>query len=277
MAYDSARRRVVLFGGQDGTSSNVVPLGDTWEWDGTSWTRVGQGAPGPSARMGTAMAYDAARGRIVLFGGLDAARNNLQDTWEWDGEAWLRRTAPNAPSARCGHDMAFDPVRRAVVLFGGVAYGAATDQLAGAGETWEWSGSTWTLRATTGPSPRAMTSLVADPRRQRLVLFGGFIPTGTLSDTWEWNGASWSVVSATCPGARYAHLAAFDGSRVVLFGGAPPGDTTLWAFDGARWSSAGASFELVRGGGLVFDEARSRLVLFGGQVGDQYSGATYER
>jgi hypothetical protein len=33
----------------------------------------------------------------------------------------------------------------------------------------------------------------------------------------------------------------------------------------------------VRSGGLVFDEARSRLVLFGGQVGDQFSGATYER
>jgi hypothetical protein len=34
MAYDSRRRRTVLFGGHDG--ENV--FGDTWEWDGRRWT-----------------------------------------------------------------------------------------------------------------------------------------------------------------------------------------------------------------------------------------------
>src|SRR6266705_3485334 len=58
MAYDTARGRVVLFGGYDGTSN----LGDTWEWDGTTWTqRASSGPPGGE------MVYDAARGRVVLF------------------------------------------------------------------------------------------------------------------------------------------------------------------------------------------------------------------
>lgn len=33
-AYDIARDRLVLFGGQDGTGE----LADTWEWDGMDWS-----------------------------------------------------------------------------------------------------------------------------------------------------------------------------------------------------------------------------------------------
>ena len=38
MAYDSARERIVLFGGRTDRSGD---LNDTWEWDGRTWTRVG--------------------------------------------------------------------------------------------------------------------------------------------------------------------------------------------------------------------------------------------
>ena len=40
MAYDPVRRKTVLFGGSsfDGKVSTVY--GDTWEWDGQSWTRM---------------------------------------------------------------------------------------------------------------------------------------------------------------------------------------------------------------------------------------------
>src|SRR5436309_145576 len=86
MAYDSARGRVVLFGGSG--------LGDTWEWDGTSWTQ--RASSGPPPRYKHAMAYDSARGRVVLFGGDGAAGPYLADTWEWDGTAWTQRS-PSGP------------------------------------------------------------------------------------------------------------------------------------------------------------------------------------
>ena len=41
MAYDSARQRVVLFGGN--TRHGVPPYGydnDTWEWDGRRWVQA---------------------------------------------------------------------------------------------------------------------------------------------------------------------------------------------------------------------------------------------
>jgi hypothetical protein len=77
MAYDSARRVTVLFGG----GGNGGGYDATWEWDGWSWAR--RASSGPAQRSLTAMAYDSARGVAVLFGGLGSS--DFGDTWEWDG------------------------------------------------------------------------------------------------------------------------------------------------------------------------------------------------
>ena len=71
MAFDSARGRGVLF------DSN-----NTWEWDGSTWTKVTPVGMSPSVAE-TAIAYDSAKGAVVLFGGLSGAEVDLQDTWEW--------------------------------------------------------------------------------------------------------------------------------------------------------------------------------------------------
>ncbi len=68
MAYDAATGTVVLFGG-----GGRRPVGDTWTWDGTTWTQQ-HPATSPPVRCGTSMAYDAATGTVVLFGGGDSAR-----------------------------------------------------------------------------------------------------------------------------------------------------------------------------------------------------------
>src|SRR5690606_11603877 len=72
----------------------------------------------PPRRTEPAMAYDSARGKVVLFGGADSHLRG--DTWEWDGVSW-RRVATTGPSARDGHAMAYDATRKKVVLFGGYA------------------------------------------------------------------------------------------------------------------------------------------------------------
>ena len=83
MTYDSARGRVVLFGGWNGAF-----LGDTWEWDGARWAE--RSSTGPSPRGGIpSMAYDSDRGRVVLFGGWDVT-GAVSDVWEWDGGQWTR-------------------------------------------------------------------------------------------------------------------------------------------------------------------------------------------
>ena len=77
---------VVMFGGD--RSSGVV--GDTWVWDGSTWSRAGSGgAPSPRARA--AMAFDAETSKTILVGGGTAfplSGHPSNETWEWDGRTW---------------------------------------------------------------------------------------------------------------------------------------------------------------------------------------------
>jgi len=79
MAYDPDRHVTVLFGGQVGFDFGVGPLGDTWEYDGVSWTQVP--ITGPSARTFVKLVYDSNRHRMVLFGGYNGTQM-VNDTWE---------------------------------------------------------------------------------------------------------------------------------------------------------------------------------------------------
>src|SRR5438128_4978378 len=90
----------------------------------------------PSPRYDAGMAYDAARGQVVLFGGQDAS-SFFGDTWTWDGAAWTLRTPAHSPPPMCCMGMAYDAARGQVVLFGGYDF-------APIGDTWTWDGTDWT-------------------------------------------------------------------------------------------------------------------------------------
>ncbi len=218
MVTDTARQRVVLFGGEDPNTHH----GDTWEWDGAAWTQVASGGPAPRSRH--AMVYDAARGVTVLQGGTDGSQT-FDDTWLWNGSQWTQvPAAAGTPGARTDHAMTFDSSRNLVVLFGGATATGTTMN-----DVWEWNGSQWTqAAASTPPAPRAYHDFTYDPARHRFVLHGGD-NASTVSDTWEWDGgAVWTQVTAGNPvGAASAAGAAWDPARhrVVQWDG-----SGLWAF-----------------------------------------------
>jgi hypothetical protein len=99
MAYDPIRQVTVLFGGQTGTGASSVFPRDTWTWDGTRWEL--RATEGPAPRYVFAMAYDARRQKIVLYGGGRGGRpyDALNDVWEWDGTRWLE-IKPHRPPGR---------------------------------------------------------------------------------------------------------------------------------------------------------------------------------
>jgi len=71
------------------------------------------------------MVYDAARQRVVLFGGED----NLAvfaDTWEWDGTNWIQRSPATSPPTSRGSAMAYDLARQRIVKFGGTSWNTVT-------------------------------------------------------------------------------------------------------------------------------------------------------
>jgi len=275
-AYDTRRNRVVLFAGAN--EYNLFDFADTWEWDGTSWIERSPAAS-PPPRFGHAMAYDAARGRVVLFGGYDFITGlALDDTWEWDGNDWRAVTPVTSPPKRFGHAMAYDGARGRVVVFGG------SGDLGELADTWEWDGSTWIARApATSPPAREYGAMAYDAVRGRAVLFGGFDGTTVFADTWEWDGNDWTErVGAVSPPGRTWHVLSFDErrARTVLFGGydgnVPLDDT--WEWDGSAWIEATPAVRppprVVAA--MVFDRARGRAMLFGGYDGRSPLADTWE-
>lgn len=212
MAYDSVRRRIVIFGGGD----YVQFFAETWEYDivASVWTQRAVGGPGPSAREECTLSYDEARDVMVLFGGSDGTY--YSDTWEYSTAtgSWTLRESVGPMAARFGQAGAYDPDRGMVVIFGGTGLGSTL-----LGDTWGWNGTTWSLLAATGPSARDDSHMVWDG--ENIVLFYGWDGDGR-DDVWEWDGSEWAQWPVTGgPGARWDHSIVYDPPRgeYLLFGG----------------------------------------------------------
>ena len=207
MAYDSVRKKVVLFGGYPLGGGTI---GDTWEWDGNEWIQVAD--TGPEARCNHAVAFDTKRRRIVLFGG---QRNKIPfgDTWVWDGSEWTQEQ-DSGPSSRAAHALAYDSERDRIVLFGGLAGTEFEWKLVN--DTWEYDSARWIRVADTGPSPRSGHGMIYDGTK--VLLFGG---DGGSGDTWEWDGTHWKELQNMGPPPRGYFGMAYDSARkhTTLYGG----------------------------------------------------------
>jgi len=182
MCFDPVRNETVLFGGGSPTAVNA----ETWVYDGTTWT---QRTPvtAPSARWGAHMAFDAARGKVVLYGGANNTFTaNYGDTWDWDGANWsptplVRADGAWNPGARDGHTMAYDPRSERVVVHGGEGSSGCL------ADVWSWDGSGWTLHLPQGtaPSARRGAAMYHDAAANQLRLFAGGCGTSYTNDLWS--------------------------------------------------------------------------------------------
>ena len=70
MAYDLARKGVLVFGGFEPSGACGTEVGDSWLYSGGNWTQLSPGTS-PPARQGAAMTDELRNnGVIVLFGGV---------------------------------------------------------------------------------------------------------------------------------------------------------------------------------------------------------------
>jgi hypothetical protein len=268
LAHDASRGATVLFGGFRLTTLPGQLFDDTWAWNGTDW-KVLKPTRRPAARRGHTMAYDAARQRIVLFGGDSGSVGQFSDTWEWDGTNWTDRKPKHSPVARSFASMAYDPIRRRIVLFGGT-----TGFLVMLSDTWEWDGTDWQqVSASPTPTGRTGAAMAYDVAGKRMILYGGHTALGGtyLGDTWAYDGRRWTRLNpASAPGPRNYTAAAYDTlrDRLVVFGGADARQllNETWEWTGNTWTrrETGVSPQARAGARAVFDAKRDRVLLFGG-------------
>lgn len=255
MAYDG-HGHVIMVGGdyiyQDSFRNISRPVRETWSWDGTSWTYLGNG---PESGHGS-IAYNPTIDQVVLFGGGVSDFSTSDSTYIWNRSAlrWDPASPGRRPQARRLASMAFDPTLGKVILFGASTRSLNGPTLISAtrGRGMEVPGRSsirrparrrgaarrWGANATCGgqPAPRTCTPQV--------VLFGGHdatppvdgltVPTPGLADTWVWNGSTWQRQEpANAPVGRGQSALAYYSptDQYILFGGdALDGSDDTWGY-----------------------------------------------
>lgn len=250
-AYDSSDGYAVLFGGVGSGCPTVCSY--TWTFSGGAWTEL-HPSTAPPARWEAGMAYDAADGYIVLFGGVGChnpscsfPRNPLGDTWTFKAGVWTNITssAGTAPSPREAPSMVYDSTDGYVLLNGGYRCSLCQNY---ANDTWEFKAGHWTELSSSGGPPQN-SFMSDDPKDGYVVAYGGVGTQGCASTiTWAFNGGTWNQVSATGAPYREAAHPVYDSADgyVLLFGGIGSNNgcsgqwfTDTWKYVGTGSSSPG--------------------------------------
>lgn len=199
MVYDLARQVTVLFGGRYNLYQPTQALADTWEYDGIDWHHIVP-VNSPPGLTDAAMAYLAAQGKTVLFGGEDHSGVPRDETWTYDGADWqlIPITGPK-PSARTGARMEQILGRGVVMLTGGRDPITQVIQ----NDSWEFDGTAWRqLHAVYGGMypPRSDFAMAHDFLTDRITAFGGVTQTNMVLDDTQQFGAQFQPFGAGCAG-----------------------------------------------------------------------------
>lgn len=218
------------------------------------WSQI----PPPEFRLSAAAVYDRLHHRMILFGG-NNGEIERNDVWVLElsyPNRW-RRLLPTGtpPSVRRLHTAVYDPNQDRVILFGGGIYTSS----------WNANNEVWALQlsgqeqwvkinpAGTPPVARVASVAVFDALRNRMLLYGGAYPNGTLlGDMWalSFNGTpTWTQISPTTPIGPRAYAVAFLDSlrdRMVVMGGAQ--------FSNQGYQSLSDTWTVILGTGTVWNQ-----------------------
>jgi hypothetical protein len=245
--HDAAHDRMILFGGND--DSNLYNDVWTYELAAQTWTLIAPAGTPPSPRESMAGVYDAARSRLLVFGGWNGTAS-LNESWELDflpTPTWKPFTVLGTPPpARFGHTMVYDGPRDRLVVYGG------SDNATLYGDAWTVNlGGTpaWTQLAPAGTPPdgRFGHNAMYDGLRDRMIVFGGYAnPGGFVNAVYALNFAggtpSWSQLAPA---------------------GTPPSERD---FAGAIYDAGHDRFVITEGNGAIFPPAGDTWALSWGDV-----------
>jgi hypothetical protein len=175
LILDMANDTLVLFGGEDGPTSN-----ETWAYDLATnrWQDVTR--PEAPARQEHVAVYDPRGRRMLVFGGANPQRTPDDETQVLDLDRGSTRfqtwstlpTSEPRPLWRRQHAAAYDSSRHRVLVFGGIE-----SKKRYLNDLWslDLNSGHWSQVETRGdgPPPIAQTALSLDPTRDELIAFGG--------------------------------------------------------------------------------------------------------
>lgn len=263
------------------------------------WTDISPAGETPGPLYGQSVILRSATQEMVLFAGAaDYGTERHNEVWSFplDGAPHWSKPLPESgpPSERIRTATIYDPARQRMTLFGGWNGNPYCDPLYCSlriyADLWslDLEGEAYWSRRTQGPTPaaRAGHSLIYDPIRDRMLMFGGFSHSSSfyfLDDLWSLalaDPGSWSSLSpaGSPPSARSGHSAIYDPirDRMIVFGGGGGTYTNdLWQLSlggplvWTQLSPAGTPPSARVGHVAVYDTFRDRMIVYGGSSDPQ--------
>jgi hypothetical protein len=256
MVYDEGRGVVVLVGGEC-TPNCSAPLDDVWEFDGAQWNKAEDDGARPPARFNHSLAYDRARTRVVLHGGMSFSELT-PTTWEYDGTRWFN-TGVSSPAPTASVAMAYDSVHARVLAVENAS-------------VLSWDGVAWT------PQPSATCDASGETPNGRyvasfneadgLLVVQGDSSFGSRSVSWTWDGLCWTRwAHPDGPQSgfmRQAMVYASNRSQLWLLDSSA---AVIWTWSGLDWSGVLPETRPIPRSDFAaaFHAGLGELVLFGGQ------------
>jgi hypothetical protein len=299
--YDAAHQRYLIFGGQWGDLQGGYQLfNEVWALSlgsGTpAWTQITPDGSPPGERHSPQFGFDAARNRLLVFGGYGRhhpgdAYAYLNDVWQLslDGTPTWTELFPTGtpPSGRLAGAAVYDDFRQRFVGFGGtVGLPVDTWELDLSG-TPEWK----TVNTNSGPPGMYGMASIFDARRDRMIIFGGSTSDayfGVHNDTWALNlrGAQpeWHKLTPAgpLPAARRTMTSIYDPirDRMLIYGGWDSGGEStsnflgdMWGLDlsnNPSWTQLAPAGSIPQGRGstaAIYDPVNDQFVVYGGWDG----------
>jgi hypothetical protein len=298
--FDQANQRYLMFDGFNNPSGVYTLLNDVWQLSVAGptpvWSHITITGDVPGERHSPQWGYDAARNRVLIFGGYGRHHPGdpyayLDDVWQLDLDGTPQWTeifpTGQAPSGRLAGAAVFDPIRQRFVGFGGTI-GVPVD-------TWSLNlrgQASWLHVPTNGAAPAGGYGMtyVYDAKGDRMLMFGGSTNDNYYyanNNVWELDlhgNPTWNLVATagTAPQARRSGTAIWDPlrNRMVIYGGfdaIPYSDKFLadaWALDfnasPPTWSQlapAGVTPSQRDCTAAVYDPLNDRMTFFGGWSG----------
>lgn len=275
--YDSARRRIVFYGGTDPMMIPTLDFGDP----NPSYSRFSWILPRPWPRYGQSAIYDPKRERMIMA--LGSTQDGwIDETWELplNGNPMWSVLPTGGEYEREYQTAIHDPLRDRLIFFGGW----------GSNETWELplANPAWKRLSPGGTVPefREGHTAIRDPRRDQMIVFGGVGHTSGRTDAFalSLDGMVWSPLPPGPP--RSWHNAIYDpvGDRMLIFGGAtdryyaPTNEVWSLSLEVPTWTQLTPEGEAPPArtmSAAVYDPIRHRLVVYGGCCYEDEDGYTF--
>jgi|GEM_PF-1626482 len=295
LVYDPVDQYVLLFGGCHNCVTSPYSLdGDTWAYSGGTWTQLNP-SQSPAPRYAPGIAWDAADGYAVLFGGYNGNFYAFNDTWTFVHGQWSNITGSTGltPKGAWRMPMTYDGGDGYVLMYGGTDGAASATALT---NTWKFLGGVWTdltANVTGSPPDRYRATMAYDAADGYVVTFGGCATavsscTSTPdSTTWSYHNLTWTKLSPTThPSARVYYALSYSTSydELLLFGGStsaggpqPLHDT--WAFTNGNWTNITSTLHGAPSSRaytqMAFDAVDNYTLLFGGAISSSSAGYQY--